>query len=232
MPESITSSQIAVTPGSGIVLDATQVTVSSTNVDREVVVIGDPATGSQYAEVTPKGTQADNALGVQDLKDSGRSFLMLSVPNQTASSSTSAAAVSNITQNSNFTSTTGVTAFAIPSGKTLRIQNFSGSGACEGPVSTTTTTRVCLVVQIRVATTNTTTAIAAGVIVSQIDIPLMVATSVGDVGGHEVNKAFPDGLEIPYGNSAGNYVGVTYNVQGSGTITLILLGACVQGFTY
>jgi len=231
MAESITSSQIAVTPGSGLILDATQVTVSSTNVDREVVVIGDPATGSQYAEVTPKGTQADNFLGIQQAKDSGRQIVSLIVPNQTAGSSTSAAAVSNITQNSNWTQTTGVTAFQIASGKTLRIQAMTAAAATN-TVTTTTTTRAALIIQVRVATTNTTTAIAAGVIACELEIPNMLATSVGNVGGVTGDVAFPDGVEIPYGNAAGNYVGITYLVQGTGTVIMELLGASVVGYTY
>lgn len=231
MAESITSSQIAVTPGAGTILDAVQVSVSATNVEREVVVIGDPGTGSQYAEVTPKGTQADNALGVQDLKDSGRQILNLIVPAQTAASTTTATAVSNLVQNSNFASSSGVTAFAIPSGKTLRIQAMTAAGATQ-TVTTTTTTRAALIIQVRVATTNTTTAIAAGVIVCELEIPNMIATSVGSIGGSVADIAFPDGIEIPYGNAAGNYVGVTYLVQGTGTVIMQVLGASVVGFTY
>jgi len=233
MPESIISAQIPVTAGNpvGETLDAVQVTVSSVNVDRQVVVVGDPATGAQYAEVTPKGTQADNALGVQDLKDSGRQAFNFVIPAQTAASTTTATAVSNLTQNANWTQTTGVTAFAIPSGKTLRIQAMTAAAATQ-TVTTTTTTRAALVVQVRVATTNTTTAIAAGVVACELELPNLIATSVGGVGGLVADVGFPDGVEIPYGNAAGNYVGITYLVQGTGTVIMQLLGGSVVGFAY
>lgn len=209
-------------------MDAVQVTVSSNSVIRECVVIADPANGTQYAEVNPKGTQADNFLGVQQAHDSGRTNLFLSIPGQTASSSTSPTAVSNMTQTSGFVSSTGVTAFQITAG-TLRITNFGAVAASES-TTTTTTSRWCMVVQIRVATTNTTTAIVAGVIVAQCDVPITLATAAGLVSGY-AEVCYPDGIEIPFGNAAGNYVGVTFNISGTSE-TGILLAAHVQGFVY
>jgi hypothetical protein len=48
---SITASTIAVTPGSGILLDAVSLTVGANVVDREIVAIGSPSTPGNYAEV-------------------------------------------------------------------------------------------------------------------------------------------------------------------------------------
>lgn len=48
----ITPGQIAVTPGSGKILDTAELTVSSTVVEREIVCIASPSTAANYAEVT------------------------------------------------------------------------------------------------------------------------------------------------------------------------------------
>jgi hypothetical protein len=229
--ESITADTIPVTPGSGKLLDAAEVTVGANSVDREVVVIGDPATGTQYAEVTPKGTQADNALGVQALKDSGRSYFHLSIPAQSASSSSSPTAIQNMTQNSNFTQSTGVTSFAIPSGKTLRLQHFSAVAAPE-TVSSVSTSKAVMVVQIRVASASTSTAVAAGTIVAQVDIPMVEATAVGNAVPDAVSHKYPDGIDIPYGNATGNFIGVTFMNGTANAVTMILLAGSIVGFTY
>lgn len=227
--DSPTPTTIAVTPGSGILLDAVEVTVATNTVDRECIVIADPANGDQYAEVNPQGVQADNFLGVAQAHDTGRSILHWSIPAQTASSSSTAAAVTNITQNSDFTQTTGVTAFEIPSGQTLRITNVGGVAAAES-TTTTTTSRWVMIIQVRVATTNTTTAIAAGVIAAEVAIPIALATAAGLESGW-ADVAYSEGVEIPYGNAAGNYVGFTFLVQGTAE-TSILLEAHVLGYVY
>lgn len=60
----ITPAQIPVTPGSGLILDAVQVTVNSTAVDRETVVLADPLTPGNYANVTAVGALQVDGSGV------------------------------------------------------------------------------------------------------------------------------------------------------------------------
>lgn len=55
---------IAVTAGSGILLDSVQVTVDAISVLREVVCLGDPATGTNYANVTAAGALQVDGSGV------------------------------------------------------------------------------------------------------------------------------------------------------------------------
>lgn len=230
MAESITPGTIAVTAGSGVLLDSVSLTVNSNAVESETVVIRDPGNASQYAEVTAKGTQADYGLGVQDLKDSGRTQFHFSIPAQTASSSSTPVAITNITQTSGFAATSGVTSFSIPSGKTLRIVQFSVCGAAE-TVTTVSTSKTALVVQIRVGSASTSTAIAAGVIVAQVDLPIATGSAAG-IDAVSESHSYPDGIDIPNGNAEGNFVGVTFANGTANAITMQLLAGSIVGFTY
>lgn len=60
----ITPAQIPVTPGSGLILDAVQVTVGATAVDRETIVLADPLTAGNYANVTSAGALQVDGSGV------------------------------------------------------------------------------------------------------------------------------------------------------------------------
>lgn len=65
----VNPAQIPVTPGSGLLLDATQVTVAAASVDREVIVLGDPSTGAAYAAVgNADPGSSDFGLTVRDVR--------------------------------------------------------------------------------------------------------------------------------------------------------------------
>jgi hypothetical protein len=66
---------IGVTPGSGINLDSVTLTVNSQTVYREIVTLGDPTTGTNYAGVTSLGS-----LQVDITSIAGNGALPLSVP--------------------------------------------------------------------------------------------------------------------------------------------------------
>jgi hypothetical protein len=232
MPESITYVPVAVTPGSGVELNGVQVNNGTSNVINEVVCIGDPATGSQIAEVTPKGTQADNFLGIQEAKDSGRSVLVLTTNSLASSTTTTVTSITTLVQNSNWTSSTGVTTFQVPVGKTLRIQEFSGTAIAASTTSSIANGLQCVFVEIRVSTTNT--AMASAPIAAMLEIPVTVvaATSTASTSPQQFvamtqMQDFPDGIEVP----ATYYVGITYH-NNQTTIATQLLGVSMVGYTY
>jgi hypothetical protein len=215
MAESITSSQIAITPGSGQILDAVQVTVSATAVQREVTVIGDPGNPSQYAEVTSKGTQADNAIGVQELKDSGRTQVTLWADSLTGIT-TEALATLQITKG--LVTQTAATAYTITSGKTFRIQSVRLS--CANSTSTAVVARA----RVRVGATVS----AASAVVFDIKCPAVTAVALE---GQSVWGDIPDGIEIP----SGNQIGISH-IESSAVVGSTTTGAGVSflvcGFEY
>lgn len=215
MAESITPGTIAVTEGSGKTLDAAQVTVSATTVQREVVVIGDPATGSQYAEVNPKGTQADNALGVQALIDAGRTQVTLWV-DSISGITTEALATLNITKG--LVAQTAATAYTVSAGKTFRVQSMRLS--CVNSTATAVVSRARLRVGATVSATSP--------VVFDMKCPALAAVALE---GQSVWADIPNGLEIP----SGNQIGISH-VESSAVVGSTTTGAgvtfLVAGFEY
>jgi hypothetical protein len=226
MAESITPATIAVTPGSGVLLDAVTLTVGTNTVDAETVVIRDPGNASQYAEVTAKGVQADYGLGIQDLHDSGRSIVQLSAYAQTAGATTTPTVITNIVQNSNWASSTGVTAFLVPTGTTLRLEGMQAAAMQQSAILTTTDSQA-IYVTIRVATTNTTTALGTAPIAAEITLPVFNYSAVGAGQGASEDRSFGEGIEIP----AGKYVGISFHAA-IVTGTSELMGVSVVGYLY
>jgi hypothetical protein len=185
--ESITPGTIAVTEGSGKTLDTAAVTVNAATVQREVVVIGDPATGTQYAEVTPKGTQADNALGIQHLHDAGRTPITLYV-DSISGITTEALATLNIIKN--FVAQSTATSYTVTAGKIFRIQEIRLS--CANSTSTAVIARA----RVRVAST----VLVSSPIVYDIKCPAVTAVALE---GQSVWGDLADGIEIPGGMQIG-----------------------------
>jgi hypothetical protein len=143
----------------------------------------DDAAGGNAVNSVVKGTQAARALGVQNLKDSGRTSVTLSAQ---GAAGVIAEAMLSMGQNKGGTVTAGVTSYTITSGKTLRIQNISysvRSGAAAVPFSRIT---------LRSNTAGAT--IATSAILVQLPEVTGPAATIG-VGGNE-SVDFPDGLEI------------------------------------
>jgi hypothetical protein len=209
MAESITPGTIAVTAGSGVLLDSVSLTVNSNAVQSETVVIRDPGNASQYAEVNPKGTQADNGLGVQHLHDAGRTLITLYVDN-IAGITTEALATLNIVKGG--TNQTAATSYTVTSGKTLRIQSFHFSTT--NPSTTNASGRA----RIRFAST-----VAA-------NSPIAYAAAVGGTGAAAQDSgvsdmSFSDGLEI----AGGLQIGISH-IESSAIASGV--NFCLVGFEY
>lgn len=172
---------IAITPGSGQLLDAVSLSNGSNTVDREIVVIGDPSTFANQAGVTAKGTQASAALGTQNLKDSGRTYITLYAQLLTG---VTTEALATFTKNVGGTATTGQTAYTITNGKTFRIQSLSVM------INDSTTTANNISVNVRVA---------ASVSASSPIVASCGASSVAAVATAKgfASVTFSDGIDIP-----------------------------------
>lgn len=182
------------------------------------------------AAAVAKGTQGADAIPVQDLKDSGRSVLSLVYQNQASTTTTTVVAMTTLIQNSNWVSSTGVTAFNVPAGKTLRLSYFNATGRAAATTSTVGNAAQCIYVEVRVATTNTTTAIIAAPIAVALAVPVNVSgATTGLYEGNQVDADFGDGVEVVGGSSV--YVGITYHCAITST-AVILHQAVATGFTY
>jgi len=131
-----------------------------------------------------KGTQGSTGFSVQDLKDSGRTFITFTVDQATG---TTAKVLSTMSINRGGTVTSS-TNYTVASGKTLRIQNFSLS--FQATVTTMNSSRAYLV-----ATSSGSVATTSPIADSLSASP--TAALVNSVG--QVEVGVPDGLEIPAG---------------------------------
>lgn len=145
--------------------------------------------GGTTVAAVAKGTQAGNAVGVQDLKDSGRTPITFNC-DQTAGSASEALLTMTINKNG---TTSSASTYAITSGKTLRIQ-----GAFLA-VKATSTTTVAARARLRwansTATPTTATSILFGLECSSL-AALANSTGVDDTD-------IPDGIELPGGTNIG-----------------------------
>lgn len=158
-------------------------------------------------QTTTKGTQASQAVGTQDLKDSGRTYVTLYLDAITGIT-TEALATMNI--NTAGTVTTG-TSWSVPTGKTFRIQ------AIEGTVKASSTTAVYGRIRLRSAATVA----ATSGIVANLDVPTMVAGTIAAGMGGAISYSVPDGLEI----AASQQVGISHiESSTSSTVSCIVTG--------
>jgi hypothetical protein len=190
---------------------------------RSKIVVG--ASGTDGGDVSEA-----NPFPVQAWKDTGRSFLSLTTTAQSGTTTTTVTALTALVQNSAFAATTGVTAFAVPSNDILVLESFTAAAMANSTTTTEGNGPQCVYVDIRVATTNTTTALVAAPIADTIAIPLFAyqeATTNGltHMVDHVEHTFAGDGIQIP----AGNYVGLTVHNQQT-NVSTILLGVSLVGY--
>jgi len=165
--------------------------------------------GSDGANLYPcaatlKGIQGIRAIAVQELKDSGRTYLSLTADTITAPTTE---ALSIFTYNKGGTSTTGQTEYTVTSGKIFRLQSItaemqSGSGS--------QTFKIRLRSAATVAAASPIIWMGTAMGANGVTIPL--------------SANFPDGIEI----AAGQQIGVSLlSTNASNSVTY-----CLNGFEY
>jgi hypothetical protein len=159
-----------------------------------------------------KGTQAANALGVQDLKDSGRTYVTLTADAVTPASSET---VLTFAKNVGGTVTTGVTTYAVTAGKTLRIQ------AIFATLMQSSTTVVGCRLRLRHNTAGAATATSPLVATIQLGTP--ASSAVAGTGVAPQDIAIPDGLEIKQ-NGNDNITLSAIATSAAGTLSVTLIG--------
>ncbi len=152
-----------------------------------------------------KGAQAANALGTQDLKDSGRTYVTL-VLNGVSGVTSEALATMTI----NFGGvTTSNTQYTVSAGKTFRIQSISFE------VQATVASAGSVVINLRAGSTVST---SSGILCH------MSAASAAKGASGLANQSFPDGLEIASGQQVG--------ISQIATVTTTTIDVTVVGFEY
>jgi hypothetical protein len=140
--------------------------------------------GGVAVAAVAKGVQATNALGVQELKDSGRTPLVYEI---SAVAGVTTEALLSLTPLTGFVAGAAATTFTITSGKTFRIQAMTLT------VRTTTTVAAGAVVRLRITSTGTPT--------TSTPVTATVGATSGSgttVSGwaNSATVTFPDGLEL------------------------------------
>jgi len=187
--------------------------IQSSNVSLEPVpVVGqsNPAllNATVIGPALTKGTQGSTGFSVQDLKDSGRTYITLYAQNITG---VTTEALATFTKNVGGTTTTGQTAYTITNGKTFRIQALSVQ------INNTTTTANNIVVNVRAAAS-----VAA-------NSPLVASCGTASAAAVATVKGFaqiqfPDGIEIAGNGSI--QIGVSHleNVTTASIASFTLVG--------
>ncbi len=159
--------------------------------------------GTNTASVTAKGTQGSEALAVQSLKDSGRTYLVFFID---AVTGITTEALATMTIN-NGGSTSSATSYTVTSGKTLRLQQIT--------VAVQETNSTVQHSKIRVRSAGTVSASSPVIYGTQI----ATGGATNQVGNS--TAAFPDGMEI----AAGQQIGISH-IEGttSSTVTVTLMG--------
>jgi hypothetical protein len=212
--------------GSGSV-NVTQQT--SALASQALVTIGQPVAGFLQATVSQataanlnasvvgptltKGAQGSAGFSVQDLKDSGRTFVTFTA---TGIAGVTSEALISFSQNKGGTVTAGVSSYTITSGKTFRIQSIAVSvraGAAAVPFSR------CILR----SNTAGATVVGSSVVFNCGEVFGISATT--GVGGNEFIN-FPDGLEI-----AGNGT-VSFGMSHLDQATTNILNVTICGYEY
>lgn len=204
---------VAITPGSGALVDAQSLTNGSAQtVMQQTVTIGDGATAGRVAALTTKGTQGSVALVTQAMKDSGRTAVILS-----ASAIASVAAETAVTLNQWKTGVaTSVSTYTVTTGKTLSIQAIQFGLRFATP--STTVTFATMTYRLRVASSGTAT----------VTSPLLLSDSkmaASNLATPNSDLTLPDGMELGSGYS------LMLTQQGSAAATL-LIDALIVGYEY
>jgi len=124
---------VQVSPQStGLKVDTSELTVGANTVERQNLCVADPTTAANIANVVAKGTQANYAVGTQDLKDSGRISVNLSNAGVAA---TTTETLVTLTIAKSGLAATSASSYTVTSGKTLRIQMFGIMSSNTSPVA-------------------------------------------------------------------------------------------------
>lgn len=141
-----------------------------------------------------KGTQTSRAIGTQDLKDAGRTSIMLTA---TVASTATTETLITLTRSVGLAATTTGSSLSITSGKKFRIQSIAASVR-----NSTGTTAGVGTIKLRGAVAGSTTASSPLQMTLSVAIPASAASTLFP------NMAIPDGFEID-SNSGTNTYGVT-----------------------
>jgi hypothetical protein len=155
-----------------------------------------------------KGTQAAHALGVQDLKDSGRTYVTFILDNIAG---VTTEALTTMTINKGGVVTTG-TQYTVTAGKTFRVQAMIAA-VLSGANNAAQSVRV----RLRSATTVTVTSGILCSLMAGIQVAL-----IGTVGNS--TEFVADGLEIAGGQQLG--------LSQIASATTASVAVCVVGFEY
>lgn len=187
---------------------------SLTTIDTDVKALTKPA-DQQHAIVdsmTPpaltKGTQGSTGFSTQDLKDAGRTFVVISADR--VAGATSEALIS-FSKNVGGTVTTGQTTYTVTTGKTLRCQIF------QIEILNTTTVANRSIQRLRGVLSGTANATSPVLLQAVAPASSAVATGAG-----QETFMVPDGLELPSGASIG--ISHLENVTTAGIVSTLLVG--------
>lgn len=174
-----------------------------------IAIGGSDGTNLQPISATLKGTQGTYAVTTQAMKDSGRTYVVITLDRVTGVTSE---ALATMTINRGGTVTTG-TSYTVTTGKTLRLQSI---------VSTVIdTTGTVAYGRVRVRAASTVSA-SSGIIINQ-DVATTQAggAGVGTGCGFSQEQSIPDGLEI----AGGEQIGISQIMSTtSSTVSVSLIG--------
>lgn len=196
-------------------VDTSELTVGANTVERERVNLADPTTAAAVAgvknadpastdygvEVRPvgvvKGTQGATGVPTQDLKDSGRTSVVLTA---TGIASVASEALITLQKDVGGTVTAGVTEYVVTAGKTLRVQAITITTRATTPSTTVTFSSDTWKLRQAAATLAITSALV-------LTATGMCATNVP---GAVLDLNIIDGLEFPAATHIGfSHVGTT-----------------------
>lgn len=143
------------------------------------------ATSANQAAPVAKGTQGLTAEPTQDLKDSGRTSIIINIPEV---ASVTAEALLSLNQMKGGVQTAGVTSYTVSAGKTLRLQALRFKARFTAP--STTVTFAQALINIRTAAVIAAANVLFGV---RLD-------TASNLWGADVVIPFPDGWEFPTGS--------------------------------
>lgn len=170
------------------------------------------ATSANQTTPVAKGTQGTTAEPTQDLKDSGRSKVILSSVKVT---SITTEALLTLTQKKGDATVTTGTSYTVTAGKTLRIQSISMYAEM-----TTAATAAWVSCRLREGAASGGAVSATSDIVDIVESSTIAVTDVIGMGVPPAIVNFPDGLEIAGGQTLG-ISELALNVDLSVTIVVI-----------
>ncbi len=174
--------------------------------------VSDP-TSLTAANVVAKGTQGANALATQNLKDSGRSKVILT--SVRVASITTEALLSLTQLKGDGTTTTG-TSYTVTAGKTLRIQSMKLYAQLN-----TAVTAAYVSCRLREGAAGGGAVSATSNIIAIAESNTVAVTDIVGIGAPPLIVNFPDGLEIAGGQQLG-ISEIALNVDL--TVTVVMIG--------